>query len=349
MRYRNAFYFQHINDIGGVETMFYELAKKYKDWDITVFYKTGSQEQVNRLRKYIRVVRLKKGEKVKCDKAFFNYQLAIDSFDAREYWQILHADFKQQGIAPNVDDRLTGYIAVSQTVANSFFELTGEQAIVCYNPITITEEDIRPVLYLVSATRLTKEKGKGRMAALANALNEHKILFKWDIYTNDTEKLNIPNVQYLTPTLNIRPYIAKADAVVQLSDSEGWCYTINEAFCLGVPVIATPIPSIAEMDGKNVIYLDFDLSNMEEVIEKIKALITHKVKTKYQPKADIWNKLLVPGKSTYFEPDSMIEVKVAVHYWDIVLEEELYPGMQLVMHKERAQELMEKGLVKALN
>ena len=32
---KNAFYFQHINTIGGVETFFYELAKKYypKLWD----------------------------------------------------------------------------------------------------------------------------------------------------------------------------------------------------------------------------------------------------------------------------------------------------------------------------
>ena len=72
-KYSNIFYFYNINSIGGVETFFYYLAKKYCDFDITVFYSTGDINQIKRLRKYVRVKKYKTGEQIKCKKAFFNY------------------------------------------------------------------------------------------------------------------------------------------------------------------------------------------------------------------------------------------------------------------------------------
>ena len=43
---KNVFYFHHLNVIGGVENMFYELGKKYKDWDIVVYYGSGDKKQI---------------------------------------------------------------------------------------------------------------------------------------------------------------------------------------------------------------------------------------------------------------------------------------------------------------
>lgn len=344
--YKNVFYFSHINDIGGVETMFYELAKKYKNWDITIVYSTGAKQQINRLRQFVRVEKLDKAKKIECEKAFFNYSLALDYFNAKEYWQIIHADYVQQKLEPHLDSRMTGYIAVSNTVAKSFKQLTGIDAIVCYNPITIEDQDTLPVLNMLSATRLTKEKGKGRMAKLAERLNSAGVLFNWDIYTNDREPINIPGVYYKQPTLNIRPYIANADLVVQLSDSEGWCYTINEAMCLGVPVLSTPCPSIAEMDGE-VIYLNFDLSNLDEVIERISKL-KKKRKSAYKPKKDIWDKLLVPGKSTYYTEEKKVRGVAVKNYFDIQLQDTIMPGDINYFTKSRADELVSKGLIMIL-
>lgn len=329
--------------------MFYELARKYKDWDITIVYNTGSKQQISRLRQFVRVERLDKTKKIDCEKAFFNYSLALDYFNAKEYYQIIHADFVQQGLEPHLDDRFTGYIAVSKTVAKSFEQLTGIKPVVCYNPITIEPSDIPPVLNMISATRLTKEKGKGRMVKLAQKLNEAGVLFNWDIYTNDTEVINIPNVHYRKPTLNIRPYLAKADVVVQLSDSEGWCYTINEAFCLDIPVLSTPCPSIAEMDGGKLIYLNFDLSNLNEVVEELVKLPKRKTKFEYKPKQDIWNKLLVPGKSTYYDGNQdNIRVVAVKKYYDIELQETIMPGDINYCNKPRAEELEKKGLIMIL-
>ena len=58
---------------------------------------------------------------------------------------------------------------MSQSVCDVFTELTGLPCTLCYNPITI--EKPKRVLYLISATRLTREKGKDRILKLAKALD----------------------------------------------------------------------------------------------------------------------------------------------------------------------------------
>ena len=68
---KNIFYFRVISRIGGTEQFLYEIAKKYKDWDITVFYDSADPSQLKRLRKFVRCKQRVKGEKVVCDKAFF--------------------------------------------------------------------------------------------------------------------------------------------------------------------------------------------------------------------------------------------------------------------------------------
>ena len=171
--YTNIFYFDRINKIGGVETFFYEIAKKYCHNDITVFYSFGDLKQIQRLKKLIRVVKYT-GQKIKCKKAFFNYSLKpIDNIQAERYYEIIHANYKDLGIYPNVHPKIDEYIGVSQSVCDAFTELTGFPCTLCYNPITIDEP--KKVLYLISATRLTREKGKDRILKLAKALDEAEI------------------------------------------------------------------------------------------------------------------------------------------------------------------------------
>ena len=347
---KNAFYFQHINTIGGVETFFYELAKKYKDWDITVYYKTGDEKQIRRLQRYVPVYRL--DGIVECEKVFFNYQLNIESFKAKEYYQIIHADLKTQGIRPNIDERLTGYIGVSQTVCDAFEELTGIKATLCYNPLTFEEE--KKPLFLCSATRLTSEKGGKRMKALAERLDREGIPYYWMIFTNSPHEIASPNVIYREPTLDIRKWIASCDFFVQLSDSEGWCYSVNEklASCHG-HVIHTPCPSFNEMKIVNGIRMEYDLSNMDDVIRQIKKEITLPSKDfAYTVREDIWDRLLAPGKSNYER--NIMKVKAT----SLFRENRVYPaeldrtipdeGFIFEMTKERFEHLSALGYVTAV-
>ena len=294
--YTNIFYFDRLNKIGGVETFFYEIAKKYCDNDITVFYSYGDLKQIQRLKKYIRVIKYT-GQNIKCKKAFFNYSLKpIDNIEAERYYEIIHANYKDLGIHPNVHDKINEYIGVSQSVCDVFTELTGLPCTLCYNPITI--EKPKRVLYLISATRLTREKGKDRILKLAKALDNAGISYIWTIFTNDTKVIQHPRIIFMEPQLNIRDYIAKADYTVQLSDTEAYCYTMIESLLLNVPVIVTPWACLKELNITNDygFILPFDMTNIpvDEIYNK-------KFNFKYNLKPDNWNQILELSKSTYKE------------------------------------------------
>lgn len=78
-------------------------------------------------------------------------------------------------------------------------------------------------------------------------LNESEIPYIWTIFTDDTNKIDNPNIIYMKPRLDISNYIANADYLVQLSDTEGYCYSVIESLCLGTPVIITDMPVMKEL------------------------------------------------------------------------------------------------------
>ena len=295
-KYTNIYYVGTLNVIGGIETFLYELVRKYKDRDLTIFYDVIPDIQLDRLRRYVRCIKYT-GQHIKCKKAFFNNCVdAIDNIEADEYIQFIHGDYKGLGWVPKTSDKITKYYAVSQTACDSFKELTGKDCSVCYNPITLDKP--KRVLKLISATRLTKEKGKNRMIRLANTLTKAKIPYIWVIFTDDVDAIDNPNVCYMKPTLEVRDYIAQADYVVQLSNTEAYSYTILESLMMGIPVIVTPVHSFYEqgINENNSIVIDFDMKNIptDKIYEK------HFDFT-YKPRKDIWDKLLVEEKSSYQE------------------------------------------------
>ena len=343
----NCLFLQNINQIGGIETFLYEMAKIFKDYDITIYYIEGDIEQIKRLKKYVRVKQYK-GEKIICKKAIFNFTtFGLDNIEAEEIIQVIHADYIAIKYKPTFDKRINRYIAVSKQVAKSFEELYGIKCDICYNPIQV--EKPRRVLNLISATRLAIEKGKNRMIQFAKELDLAGIPYLWTIFTNDTNEIDNPNIVYMKPRLDIRDYIANADYTVQLSDTEGFCYTINESLCLGTPVIVTDCPSFKEMgikDGYNGFVLDFDLSNINT-----KAIYESRLDFKYEPKKDTWDKYLVKSESTYQKDlKIMRKVQCIEKFYDIennMLLREL-EDKPFMVNKIRAEELKDLGLVEIL-
>ena len=122
----NIFYFRQINKIGGTEQFLYEIAKKYKDWDITIFYDKADQYQLKRLRKYVRCKKRKIGEKVICKRAFFNFDIdMIDQVESTEnyYAFVSHANFEELGYKPPIEHpKLNHFIAVSDFAAGKLDE-----------------------------------------------------------------------------------------------------------------------------------------------------------------------------------------------------------------------------------
>lgn len=152
----NVFY-HNIASIGGIESFLYYFSKKYEEYDITIIYKYADTKQLERLKKYVRCIKYKPEEKIKCKKVFFNYNLdIIDNIEAEEYYQILHGDYKKVGIPYNINKKITKYLAVSQVARDGFTNATGIPAEIIYNPICIKKPE--KLLRLISATRLTEEK-----------------------------------------------------------------------------------------------------------------------------------------------------------------------------------------------
>lgn len=339
MKYKNIFYFSEINKIGGVETFYWYLAQKYKDHDIAIVYKRGDADQIQRLRQYVRVVKFD-GTRIKCEKAFFNYTIdIIDSVDADEYIQVIHSDYKVVGIRPYIHPKMTKWIGVSQVVCDSFEEITGKKCECIYNPLVIRKP--RKVLNLVSATRLSKEKGKERMKKLVQILKANEIPYNWTVFTNSVSGLP-DGITYQKPTLDIIDYIADADFLVQLSDSEAYCFSVAEALCVGTPVIVTKCPVFEEIgviDGKNGFVLDFDMESVP--IQKIYKGLP---KFKYEPKQDAWDEVLAQGENTYKEDlKKKINLRSKRKYYDLWLNKLLEKGDVFTADYLRATDLIENG------
>ena len=344
--YNNVFYQLHINRIGGIETFLYELARLSHEHnrDLTIVYRSGDPLQIARIRKYCRIVSLAEIEKpIKCHTAFFNYAVdAIDLFEADEYIQLIHADFKsdilQDWIHKNPQsDKITSRYAVSTNNAKSYKEVTGREVNgVLYNPIHIEEEP--RVMTLVSAQRMSPEKGVTRIKTLVKMLDTAKIPYVWHIFADNPVDMDSENVMFHKTTLDVRKWLKYADYTVLLSDTEGFPYTLYESLCLGTPIIATPLLMLDEMgvNPENSIILDFDMLNVDvqEIYDK-----SGTFKFKYEKKPDGWLKFL-QGESNYEYKSVMVKALRA--YFDMYLNTKIEQGEVYEVPSERADILIER-------
>ena len=305
-----VYHFEYLNKIGGTESHLYYLAKKYKDRDWVITTSQGSDiGQIARLSKLVPVIVLEKTDTIECERFFTAYNREIlDRVTAKEVIFVSHANYvaqcEQGTMAKNTieilkgDKRITRFVGVSKTAVKGF------DAEVVYMPIELDKYE-EPIL-LVSATRLTPEKGLERMRALAKMLDDAKVNYLWHVYTNSDVTIDSPNVQFLPPRLDIVSKLPLYDGLVQLSDSEAFCISMQEALMSGVPLISTPLPVIEEdfhLDDRSVIIFPFDMKESGQ-IEKIRNIKKMKV-PKYSMPEDKWGELLT-GK----RKDSKYQMKV---------------------------------------
>ena len=130
-------------------------------------------------------------------------------------------------------------------------------------------QETKPILKLISATRVSKEKGYERMLKFAQELKKANIRFRWIIFTDlnlyNQKPFDLEEIVYMKPSHDFFDYIKEADYGVQLSDTEGYSYFINECLQYGTPVICTNFPSAYESveNEKNGYILDMNLSNLD--------------------------------------------------------------------------------------
>lgn len=343
---KNVFYCPHINAIGGIETFLYEIALKYgQTHDITIMYKSGDPAQIERYMNLVRCIRWDGQMTFKCDKLFAGYTTDIAHYcEYKELYVTLHCDFYAQRLKfpPDVP-KDAHYLCVSDAIKDNCEEWLGLELETAYNPIVIPKEKKR-ALHLITASRLTREKGRMRMEQLAKALRDKDIPFIWEVFSDDLQPFGDPCITVMKPCLDILPYIAAADYLVQLSDTEAYSYSILEALCVGTPVIITPLPLISDMDirdGVNGFILPFGMDNIpaEKIARGLKGF-------RYTPQPDPYEKLLEPGKPDYEEDiRRSVEIKHLINYFDLELQQMCITGQTHYTNLPRARMLEAKGFV----
>lgn len=343
---KNVFYFAHINGCGGVESFFYYLGRKYQDKDITIYYQIGDIAQIKRIAEYVRIKRYN-GEKVRCQKCFISYNADgfLENVEADEFYFLIHADYKAQGLTFRYPDKIKKFIGVSKQACAAFMDQTGiqTQPILCYNPVSIKKP--RRILKLISATRLTPEKGWDRMQEFMQLLDKAGILWTWDIYTVSPIKKMHPNVNIKKPRTDITDFIAAADYLVQLSETEAFCYSVVEALMLGTAVIVTDLPVYKELRINDacgyVVGLDLKNADVNKIYNRIP-------KPRYRPPQDVWGDILAPGKGNYKELQKPVKVRSLTRYYDMLLLRYIDAGETYEVPLYRAEDLTQSKLIERL-
>lgn len=357
IKHDNIIYIRDFSELGGVETFTFELAKKYKDLDIAVVYKSAHKNQVKRIRKYCRAYQ-HFNQKIECKVAIINYDVSIIDYineDAKIY-QVVHGDYENSAYTwkPPTHERIYKYLGITKHIVESFKRITGLKNVeLCYNPLTIEKNTKK--LVLISMTRLSKIKGKDRMIKLANELDLKGINYIWYVFTNDINAINSPHVVYMKPRLDVSYWLEQADYLIQLSDTEACSYSINEALYRNIPVIVTPLPYLEEIgvkDNKNAYILEFDCSNVPNIVDKINNV----PKFNFEHLKDNYNNILAMGKSHYEEDLEMkIKVRAIKNFTDLEEVDETGKNIrrianksEWICNKERSDYLLEHKAIEVV-
>ena len=271
--------------------------------------------------------------------------------DDEGIYQGIHADYTHptQGKLPQ-DPRIKGYLAITEDILNNFFKLSkAKNVLLCRNPYTL--EPPEKLLILVSPTRLTVEKGGTLMLDLANALDSINCRFLWLILTTpeylSNEIFSNPNVVYVKNRLDVDRFLRLADWVVLPSECEGDSYTIKEALYRGIPIVARHLKYFDEYgieDNKNALFI-----NKNNVLDVAKRM-QHKLTFKFDEIEDGYADILYKSKSTYKEEIYMkVKIKPTQTYYDVVLKRQVDKEEELIFDRERADHLVELGLVEIVD
>lgn len=259
-----------LEKIGGIESWLYYIAKKYNVGQITGLYTRADPEQLKRLEPYIHMIQYT-GQPIKCNKILFTMaQHVVPELyeSAKERYLIVHANYgKEYMYGYEKFPKMDKLFGVSNIASECLEKLSEEEVFTLYTPTEINKP--RKLLKLISATRLTEEKGEGRIQKLSEELDKKGIPYIWLIFTDRPPEKVSKNIILMKPRYNMSDYIKEADYGVQLSDDESYCLFVQECLKLKVPVIVTDLPVYEEVGitDKEAYKLKLDMSNLD--VDKI--------------------------------------------------------------------------------
>ena len=330
-------------EIGGIETFNYNFCKQLSPYyDITVLYKIIDPKQKARLSEYADVVLYNPSVQIQCDTLIVNRITDKEPKNVtyKQKVQMVHSCKWSKDLKTPLDNDYL--VPVSKAVAKSYEDFKEDHVVI--NNMTCPVNTDR-ALVLISATRTgTNEKGQQRMIALSNMLKDKNIPYVWFCFSDYPIK-GADNICFIKPTLDIAPYIKMADYLVQLSDHEGFCYSMVEALELGTPVLTTPLEVLPELgfkDGETGYIIPF---NMNFDVAKIyDNQLKGQFEYKYDNKKRIrqWKKILGNSEKARKETikDSVVKVVALMKYSDIALNRIVEKGEVFEVTTKRAYELM---------
>ena len=339
IRTQVVMYIGNAHKIGGVETFIYTFCKEMCElYDIIVVYSEHMDAmQIARLAEFVQVMR-NPNKVIVCDTLISN-RITDDvpqNIKYKRKIQMCHTCQMKENyqIKKGWDD----IVFVSQVSADSFRDQAPEYKVI--HNLTSTEKP-RKTLLLISAQRMTYEKGEQRIIDLAETFTRNNIPFLWIVFTKNKLSKHVPGVVVADPTLYAKDFFKRADYVVGLSDIEAYGYTLVEAMQSGVPVLTTPIGVLDEIgfkDGVNGYIVPFDAKEADvqkfyNKIPKFKALKNDNAEIKAQ-----WQQLLGDTIPTHsYKPFSdFVKVVITEAYGDIELGRNMTKGEVVTMRKERA-------------
>lgn len=335
--------------IGGIESFIYHFASlMHEKYDITLVVNTITAEQRRKISRKIRVVQYNSNTHYRCDTLIMLRILdkIPDNFKYKQSVQMCHACKTNQNwhIPQNCN-----YIVNVSNASKESFEEEAKNGIVIHNPIIKSEAK---ALVLVSATRLpAPDKGNNekRMIQLANMLSDMKIPFLWFNFSDGPLNNAPKGLVNMGTRMDIQPYIARADYLVQLSDSEAFSYSVLEALVNNTAVIVTPFKSVPEYgieDGKNGYIVPFD---MDFDVKKLLDVPQFEYQYDNEPIKKQWVDIIGISKPMFeYEPKPQNVVRIKMPYYDIALNKTLQPGEEYIMPQDRIDIVVGKGLAELL-
>lgn len=330
-------YASKVNAVSGIGTFILNFCKRMQNrYNMVVLYDVMEQSQIQRIAPYAKVIKNNTKQDITCKNLIMNsvHDKIPGNVKYEQSIQLVHGCKKISTVPmPMNRDRI---VYVSNTVKESW----GYDGDVIRN--ILMPSNCKPPLFLITASRFdTGEKGQKRIVRLANLMNEKGIPFVWFYFSNETLAGAPYNLIKMAPTADVLGYIRKADYLVQLSDTEGFCYSITEALSEGIPVITTDLPVLKEIgvNSKNAHIVPFDIPDDYDV-EVFRRDRKRGFRYAYDNDSEMkkWDKVFssVPEK-TY------VKVEVIKTYSDLMLNRDVEKGEVLEMEKRRACQVQEAG------
>lgn len=281
-------YTQHIGQVNGVQTFEKNFCKAMSsNHQIYYLYQTSRDELHRQFEPYATVMQDGAFQDIEVDLCIYSsiqHSSVKANIKAKKYLQMVHTDLHAWGIAYSPSPHINTHICVGEEASQSLKQHFGIDSIVI--PNIMSSPEITKVLRLVTASRITEGKGFDRIVEMARKLKMSGQKFIWEIYGDGAygyiedlkyQLTGIKEVMFLGAKDSIQSYMKGSDYLVQLSDNEGFCYSVHEALQIGIPCITTPFGRSVIKDGENGYVLEYDLSNLNimKIVQNIPNKFIH--------------------------------------------------------------------------